>query len=424
MAIDDNTLYGLTGAQVKELPGKIEAIKGKAKVLTTDDYNWNRTTGTATTPNCVAVWRLPAGIYTGHTVDVTAYPSAGASAIHPSLIIVAESYTGEQTPIIYKAFSGNWYIGNASDSTAAYQTLLTSSNIVNNLTSTSTTSALSANQGKVLKDLIGDLTNLTTTDKTNLVAAINEAAAGGGGGGVIELTSADYNYPTDNPTQIAAWLLPDGIYHSASTAIQWSAYGDSAVNGTFIKTTNSSNIAFVFFYRESGLNEVILTQALGSTHYTNLSTSAVKQTTGTSTTDVMSQNAVTGMIYNGGNATKVQIGANSAASQNWGVAILGVTSQENTIAIGNAASATAKGAIALGVGSNASTQGVFDVGLSNTSSSIQSANGYNGSAYRLLTGLYDPQNAHDAATKGYVDTAVAGAGAATFTTNEWNALWA
>ena len=36
---------------------------------------------------------------------------------------------------------------------------------------------------------IGDLANLTTTDKTNLVAAINEAAAGGGGGPTVVQTT-------------------------------------------------------------------------------------------------------------------------------------------------------------------------------------------------------------------------------------------
>lgn len=49
------------------------------------------------------------------------------------------------------------------------------------LASTSTTSALTAAQGKVLKDQIGDLTELSTTEKTNLVGAINEVSKGVGG---------------------------------------------------------------------------------------------------------------------------------------------------------------------------------------------------------------------------------------------------
>lgn len=46
--------------------------------------------------------------------------------------------------------------------------------VINNLTSTSTIEALSANQGKVLNEKIGDLTVLNTTNKTDVVKAINE----------------------------------------------------------------------------------------------------------------------------------------------------------------------------------------------------------------------------------------------------------
>lgn len=51
---------------------------------------------------------------------------------------------------------------------------LTSSGIANNLTTTDTTKVLAAPQGKILLDYIGTLSSLTTAQKTNLVAAINE----------------------------------------------------------------------------------------------------------------------------------------------------------------------------------------------------------------------------------------------------------
>ena len=166
----------------------------------------------------------------------------------------------------------------------------------------------------------------------------------------------------------------------------------------------------------------------------------VVQTTGTSTTDVMSQNAVTSMVFSDvSTRERVQIGNGAVtlgaysiaigsqaytASYNYGVAIGGGTITSNAahltgnggVAIGYSASAT-NNAVAVGSYANATAQGEFAIGAS-------SNRGYNSSAYRLLTGLYDPQSDHDAATKGYVDTAVAGAGAAAFTTNEWNALWA
>lgn len=46
--------------------------------------------------------------------------------------------------------------------------------IIDNLTSTSTQDGLSANQGRILKNEHGDLTELYTQDKDSLVAAINE----------------------------------------------------------------------------------------------------------------------------------------------------------------------------------------------------------------------------------------------------------
>lgn len=91
------------------------------------------------------------------------------------------------------------------------------------------------------------------------------------------------------------------------------------------------------------------------------------------------------------------------------------------IAIGQAARADGRGSIALGSESYASAQGEMNIGVSSPSVYGQFA-GYNNSAYRLLTGLYDPQNDHDAATKGYVDTAVSGA-VSTINSTDWSNLW-
>lgn len=150
----------------------------------------------------------------------------------------------------------------------------------------------------------------------------------------------------------------------------------------------------------------------------------VVQTTGTSTTDVMSQNAVTSMVY--GDTTlkqKVRIGTNANTdSGSYQVAIgysAKATNSNGGVAVGYNSFNQLPYAVALGAYSRPTQKGQMDISTLATTNDF----GYNGSQYRLLTGLYDPQNAHDAATKGYVDTAVAGAGANTISSQDWSDLW-
>lgn len=149
----------------------------------------------------------------------------------------------------------------------------------------------------------------------------------------------------------------------------------------------------------------------------------VVQTTGTSQSDVMSQNAVTSMVfYDPADKTSVLVGnltVNSASPSN-GVSIghnvygateavfigegAGVSGESNTVSIGRNSKASGRGSVAIGDASAMPTGSIR--GTVSIYASIASY-GYNGTSnYRLLTGLYDPQSAHDAATKGYVDSIV------------------
>lgn len=156
----------------------------------------------------------------------------------------------------------------------------------------------------------------------------------------------------------------------------------------------------------------------------------VVQTTGTSTTDVMSQNATTGMVFADPNAKhNIQIGdgatssngsvaignnAKMSSGKNYGVVVgnnSAITYGNRGVAIGDGATCNNAGAVSLGSFSTANSVGEFNIGSS------QVAFGYNNSNYRLLSGVYDGQSAHDAATKGQLDGVVlTNAGAPTTST--------
>lgn len=77
MAIDDNTTYGLTGAQVKDLANRVK--NNSPKILTSADYNWNSVAeDDTTTPfDSIALWLLDTGTYQWDPSIVEAYFNVG-----------------------------------------------------------------------------------------------------------------------------------------------------------------------------------------------------------------------------------------------------------------------------------------------------------------------------------------------------------
>lgn len=215
----------------------------------------------------------------------------------------------------------------------------------------------------------------------------------------------------------SAYRLLTGLYdgqsaHDAATYGQVISY--SAINGAGAPTTATEGKYVGQLYYDTTNEAMYFLKTIDTTTtpatYTwealgGGSSVNVVQTTGTSTTDVMSQNAVTGMMFaDPGSRARIQIGRSASA----------VPGSETSIAIGAAAVVYNSAYFGVAIGSNATAGGSQSVAIGRFSSTSQRGEfsiggsslngyGYNNSAYRLLTNVYDPQNAHDAATKGYVD---------------------
>lgn len=393
MAIDDNTLYGLTGAQVKELPGKIEAVKGKAKMLTTDDYDYPETN-----PTGVALWLLEPGLYilpTGVVGYTQIYFSAPQTALQGAWLVTRGTYGNNPVAGLY-VFNGvdkpQYYTTKLSDgSRINEQTFFTT--VVDNLTSISRVNALSANQGRILKDMIDAITGFS-------YEVVQTLPASGQSGKIYLVPIDESGGPADNVYEEYiwvnnAWEMIGTTEMDLTNYVQFSDLATVATSGSYADLSNKPTIP------------------------------SVVQTTGTSTTDAMSQNAVTSMVY-ADPSTKYNVAIGNESGYTVGslaTAVGGGTraTAERSVALGSYARAQHPYSIALGAGAGTSAQGEMSIEIKN---GVTNA-GYNNTQYRLLTGLYDPQSAHDAATKGYVDTAISGISVpGTFTTNEWNALWA
>lgn len=246
MAIDDNTVYGLTGAQVKELPERINAVKGLARVLTTDDYNWP-TTGTKTS---VALWLLDPGIYCGPEdgtavsvkLNSTTSDSMGDGYSNIAIVLKNVNDSSQRGQVLFiDGSSGRltqYYSITASGSSST-RIYLRTSDIVDNLTSTSTNAALSANQGKVLKDLIDNIAVPTVNDATLTIQAngttVNTFTANAS-------SNVTANIPSATTGRYGVTQLSDSISSTSTALAATSSAVKSAYDlaGTKAKITMSS----------------------------------------------------------------------------------------------------------------------------------------------------------------------------------------
>lgn len=361
---------------------------GKMITLTSANYNYP-----ADNPSSVALWLLDPGLYTwaqGFGANVRATRNHALNNRSSALVKLDGATAGVYDITVFGSSNSTGSGGNQaiwsyrvyiSDGWAVGTPHSLSYDINDTLTSTSDYESLSANQGKVLKDLVDSI-------------AIRGAGA-----------------PTTSTVGTVGQLYEDGT------------------NGVLyqLKSIDITVTPNTYTWEEVG-------GASGPT---------VVQTTGTSTTDVMSQNAVTRMIFaDPGTAHKVVIAGNTSTVGANAVSI-GYTSRaiaSSSVALGSGAHADAAGAIAMGLSANSNANNSVAIGNAadvnsssnavalgygakvtrngevNIGTGFAQGSGYNSSDYRVLGGLYDGQSAHDAATYGQLSTAIINGGTTAPTT--------
>ena len=165
----------------------------------------------------------------------------------------------------------------------------------------------------------------------------------------------------------------------------------------------------------------------------------VVQTIGTSTADVMSQDATSGLIYlkRSGNYEEGILNIGTGLSQtgvhshdSLGIAIgkRAYIDGQGAISIGSSNSNILSGwtetggnyAVAIGTGAKALALNAVSIGYGSYTAIANTVSFGGGSIFRRIVNIGEPVNARDAATKNYVDTAVT---PNNISSNDWSSLW-
>ena len=293
-------------------------------------------------------------------------------------------------------------------------------NVIDSLTDSSTVDALSANQGKELKDLIDGLiikgNGAPTTSTEGTVGMIYE-----------DITNGDLYQLKSISSNIYTWeKISGGVTYTAGTNISISDENVISATDTtysnFIGTDGNTGgtAGLVPAPTTADVDKFLKSDGTWQTAGGGGGPTVV-QTTGNSTTDVMSQNATTGMIYKDVN-TKYQIQISGGSSDVTGIGSVaigygaqafgqqaisiasGVANGARAISIGghanNGLGAKAQGSIALGYGAATTKVGEMNIGTTDTSY------GYNSTKFRLLSGVHDGEGANDAVTVGQINSLI------------------
>lgn len=387
------------------------------KVLTANDYNWP-TTGTKTG---VAPWLLEPGAYVVGENTVVYRPKTSAGG---SFVTINAGWpifvTGKATVLAFGSLSvfdsggGNGpylttfiSIAQTGIGQIAFTGLTKSSFVGNN------------NSYVPMSISLGNQMNNTLQNKADKTAFTGTDGTADGTMGLV---------PAPATTDAGKFLKADGTWDTAGSSVTVVQTTGTSQTDVMSQNAVTGSLYTINTYADSPVYGVAIGDGAQSTNYGN---AAWGVAIGRNSKTATNNNGVGGISIGSGNQAfyGITIGRGSqvsgTANNTRGAIAIGAGNSyfdgagavaEGAIAIGRSSGASQTGAIALGAHSSATHQGEMNIGSTNTTY------GYNNSAYRLLTGLYDPQSAHDAATKGYVDNAVINGGTTQPTTSTVGAV--
>lgn len=315
--------------------------------------------------------------------------------------------------------------------------------VIDNLTSTSTTDALSANQGRVLNNKIEARVitgnGAPTTSTVGYIGTLYEDSANGklyqctavnvdildpdnttytwdevGGGGVTPVqTTGTSTTNVMSQDAVTKMIFPD-ITNAAQGKIiidpseTSSSTGNRGIAiGKKVELTYSNSTPIgIGFNTKAGNNAISIGNSINNTSADNV-------VVGSGSGVILGESVRIGASTKGAAQGAVGVGYNvNAAGANNSVAIGYIADTGSfpySVAIGSNSSANGNGAVAIGAFSTNGSNGTVHVGTTNTNY------GYSNTNYRKITGVYPGTAANDAATVSQL-AMIKGAGAPTTST--------
>ena len=227
-----------------------------------------------------------------------------------------------------------------------------------------------------------DNDNVISATDTTYTAGTNVSISGN----VISATDTTYSnfVGTDGVSDGSAGLVPAPL---------------TTDDGKFLKSDGTWDTAGGTLYSGIGANtDGAMTQKATTEMVYGDGATAKKIKLGTSAmTNGTDAIAIGSSAYANGYAS-IAIGSGSSVlvNQSYGIVIgSSASAKEGAVKLGYNGNANGKNSVALGYGASTSNQGEINI---TTSSSLSATSGWNNTRYRLIRGLYDGQELHDAAT--------------------------